>query len=142
MSEQLSDSPVGWVSEHIQRYVDTDGEEGHIWNGVPTLLLTTRGRKSGEQRRTALIYGTDGDRYVLVASQGGAPTHPSWYLNLAADPQVDVQVKDDKFTARARTVSGEERARLWETMAAIWPDYNEYQTRTDREIPVVVLERG
>jgi deazaflavin-dependent oxidoreductase (nitroreductase family) len=142
MSEQLSDSPVGWVSEHIQRYVDTDGEEGHIWNGVPTLLLTTRGRKSGEQRRTALIYGTDGDRYVLVASQGGAPTHPSWYLNLAADSQVDVQVKDDKFTARARTVSGEERARLWETMAAIWPDYNEYQTRTDREIPVVVLERG
>ena len=142
MSDELSDSPVGWVSEHIQRYVDTDGEEGHIWNGVPTLLLATRGRKSGALRRTALIYGTDGDRYVLVASQGGAPRHPSWYLNLAADPQVEVQVKGDKFTARARTASGEERVKLWETMAGIWPAYNEYTQRTDREIPVVVLERG
>ncbi|MEV1011268.1 nitroreductase family deazaflavin-dependent oxidoreductase [Streptomyces sp. NPDC049881] len=137
----MHDSPTAWVADHIRRYVETDGRDGHDWNGVPTLLLTTKGRTSGEWRRTALIYGTDGDAYVVVGSQGGRPEHPSWYLNLAADPEVRVQVWGDRFTARARTATPEERARLWPRMAEIFPQYDEYQSKTTREIPVVILER-
>jgi deazaflavin-dependent oxidoreductase (nitroreductase family) len=138
---QVVDSPRGWVNRHIQRYVATGGADGHEWRpGVPTLLLTTRGRRSGLLRRTALIYGRDGDAYVVVASQGGDPKHPAWYLNLEADPAVHVQVAAEEFDARARTATGEERARLWREMAAIWPAYDDYQRKTDREIPVVVLE--
>jgi deazaflavin-dependent oxidoreductase (nitroreductase family) len=137
---QVIDSPRGWVNRHIQRYVATGGADGHEWQpGVPTLLLTTRGRKSGLLRRTALIYGRTGDDYVVVASQGGDPRHPAWYLNLAADPTVHVQVRADEFAARARTATGEERARLWRAMTAVWPAYDDYQRKTDREIPVVVL---
>jgi deazaflavin-dependent oxidoreductase (nitroreductase family) len=137
----VKDSPTGWVNKHIQKYVETDGAEGHEWRpGVHTLLLTTKGRKSGELRRTALIYQRDGDDYVVVASQGGKPTHPSWYLNLSAEPVVDVQVAADKFQARARTAGPGERDRLWKLMNEVWPDYAEYQKKTDREIPVVVLE--
>src|SRR6185436_4515754 len=124
--------------EHVKRYRETGGEVGHIWNGAPALLLTTTGRKSGEQRTTPLIYGRDGDAYVVVASKGGAPEHPAWYLNLSADPQVELQVQADVFPARARTATPEERARLWGQMARIWPPYDEYQAKTDREIPVVV----
>lgn len=139
-SQQVVDSPREWVNEHIQRYVATGGADGHEWKpGVPTLLLTTRGRKSGLLRRTALIYRRDGDAYVVVASQGGLPRHPAWYLNLDADPRVHVQVGTAEFDARARTATGEERARLWRDMAAIWPAYDDYQGRTSREIPVVVL---
>lgn len=137
----VKDSPTGWVNEHIQKYVETDGAEGHEWRpGVHTLLLTTKGRKSGELRRTALIYQRDGDDYVVVASQGGRPTHPSWYLNLSAEPVVDVQVAADKFQARARTAGPGERDRLWRLMNEVWSNYTEYQKKTDREIPVVVLE--
>ena len=140
-SQQVVDSPRGWVNEHIQRYVATGGADGHEWRpGVPTLLLTTRGRRSGQLRRTALIYGRAGDAYVVVASQGGAPKHPAWYLNLEADPQVHVQVGAEELDARARTATGEERAGLWTEMAAIWPAYEDYQRKTDREIPVVVLD--
>ena len=138
---EVVDSPEGWVKEHIRRYVATGGADGHDWKpGVPTLLLTTRGRRSGKLRRTALIYGRAGDAYVVVASQGGAPEHPAWYLNLDADPAVQVQVRADVFAARARTATGPERDRLWREMAAIWPAYDDYQRRTDREIPVVVLD--
>ena len=141
-SEQVLDSPEGWVAEHIRRYVETNGAEGHEWRpGVHTLLLTTRGRRTGKLRRTALIYGRDGDDYLVVASQGGAPEHPSWYHNLLADPEVQVQVGADKFTARARTAGPEEKPRMWRTMTATWPAYDDYQRKTDREIPVVVLER-
>ncbi|MET8310142.1 nitroreductase family deazaflavin-dependent oxidoreductase [Micromonospora sp. NPDC005173] len=141
-SEQVVDSPQGWVAEHIQRYVETGGAEGHEWRpGVYTLLLTTRGRHSGKLRRTALIYGRDGDGYLVVGSQGGAPKHPAWFLNLLAEPQVEVQVGGETFTARARTATAEEKPRMWSTMAAIWPAYDDYQAKTDREIPVVVLER-
>ncbi|WP_200211254.1 nitroreductase family deazaflavin-dependent oxidoreductase [Micromonospora coerulea] len=141
-SEQVLDSPEGWVADHIRRYVETDGAEGHEWRpGVFTLLLTTRGRRSGKLRRTALIYGRDGDAYLVVASQGGAPEHPAWYLNLLAEPEVQVQVGAEKFTARARTATPAEKPRMWQTMTATWPAYDGYQTRTDREIPVVVLER-
>ena len=127
--------------EHVRRYRETGGEVGHIWNGVPTLLLTTTGRRSGEQRTTPLIYGQDGDRYVVVASKGGAPRHPAWYLNLSAHPGVELQIKDERFRARARTATPNERERLWRRMAGIWPAYDDYQAKTEREIPVVVLER-
>jgi deazaflavin-dependent oxidoreductase (nitroreductase family) len=139
--EEVVDSPTGWVADHIREYTESDGEQGHHWRGVPTLLLTVQGRKSGVWRRTALIYGVDGDKYVLVASKGGAEAHPLWYLNLVANPEVELQVGAEKFTARARTAEGEERARLWDDMAKIWPAYNDYKQKTDREIPVVVLER-
>lgn len=128
--------------EHVDRYRATDGEEGHEWRGVHTLLLTTTGRRSGEDRTTPLIYGEDGDGYVIVASKGGAPKHPAWMKNLEADPSAQVQVGPDRFAARARVAEGEERERLWQRMAGIWPDYDRYQQKTDREIPVVVLERA
>ncbi len=130
-----------WFADHVDRYIATDGEDGHDWNGVPTLLLTTRGRKSGEARTLPLIYGRDGDDVLVVASRGGAPNHPRWYLNLEADPNVEVQVKGDRFHAHARTATPQERPRLWDIVTKVFPDYLEYQTRTTREIPVVVLER-
>ena len=139
MSEVV-DSPVEWVADHTRRYVESGGQDGHEWRpGVPTLLLTTTGRRSGTRRRTALIYGRDTADYVLVASKGGAPAQPEWYLNLDADPQVELQVLDAVVTATARTVTGAERERLWALMRQIWPAYDEYQERTDREIPVVVV---
>jgi proline iminopeptidase len=129
--------------EHVRRYRETGGEVGHTWRkGSKILLLTTKGRKTGEPRTTPLIYESDGDRYVIVASKGGAPQHPGWYRNLAQDPDVEVQVKDDVFRARAQTAEGDERERLWRLAAQQWPDYDAYQQRTDREIPVVVLERA
>jgi len=139
--EEILDSPTGWVARHVRRYVETGGRSGQKWNGTQTLLLTTRGRKSGKLRRTALIYGQDGDRYLLVASNGGARNHPFWYLNLAARPDVQVQVGADRFAARARTAGAEEKPRLWRLMASIWPDYDRYQKRTSRDIPVVIVER-
>jgi deazaflavin-dependent oxidoreductase (nitroreductase family) len=141
--DQIYDSPTRWVNNHIQRYVESDGDDGHEWRpGVPTLLLTTTGRKSGKLRRSALIYGRDGDRYLLVASQGGAPRHPSWYHNLAANPKVEIQVGSETFTAHARPATPDEKPDLWKIMTEIWPDYDSYQTKTDRQIPVVILDRS
>ncbi|TQM81349.1 deazaflavin-dependent oxidoreductase (nitroreductase family) [Saccharothrix saharensis] len=135
-------SPVDWVNEHIRKYVETGGAEGHEWQpGVFTLLLTTTGRKSGKPRRTALIYQPHGDAYVVVASYGGAPEHPAWYRNLEARNEAEVQVRSDVFRARARTATGAERAELWKLMTEVWPAYDDYAGKTDREIPVVVLER-
>jgi len=131
-----------WIKDHLQRYLESDGADGHIWNGVPCLLLTTRGRKTGTWQTLPLIYGKDGDDCVLVASKGGHQQHPAWYLNLDAEPEVRLQVGADKFTARARTAAGTERARLWALMCEIWPQYTDYQTATQREIPVVVLSRA
>jgi deazaflavin-dependent oxidoreductase (nitroreductase family) len=127
--------------EHVRRYRETDGEEGHEWQGTTALLLTTTGRRSGQERTMPLIYQPDGDRYVIVASKGGWADHPGWYYNLSEKPEVEVQVKGDRFKARASTAQGEERERLWKLMTAAWPAYDEYQTKTDREIPVVVLQR-
>ena len=132
----------GWIAEHMKKYLATNGADGHIWNGVPTLLLTTTGSKSGAARTLPLIYGRDGGRYLVVASRGGAPDHPGWYKNLVAQPKVQVQVVADKFPARASSAKGAERKRLWEIMRKIWPAYDEYQTKTSREIPVVILEKG
>ena len=119
--DEVIDSPSEWVAKHIHDYVETDGETGHEWHGVNTLLLTTTGRKSGKQRRTALIYGKDGEDTIIVASRGGHPSHPAWYLNLTENPVVSVQIEADKFSARAHTATPEEKARLWPLMALIWP---------------------
>jgi deazaflavin-dependent oxidoreductase (nitroreductase family) len=137
---EVSDSPVSWVAEHTRRYLETGGRDGHEWRpGVPTLLLTTTGRRSGVKRRTALIYGRDSADFVVVASKGGSPEHPAWYRNLQADPNVEIQVFDKVVPATAHTATGAERERLWALMRQIWPAYHEYQKKTDRQIPVVVL---
>jgi deazaflavin-dependent oxidoreductase (nitroreductase family) len=125
--------------EHVRRYQETDGEVGYIWNGVPALLLTTTGRTSGEPRTNALIFARDGDDYVVVASMGGAPEHPGWYRNLLAHPEAEIQVKAERIRVVARTATDEERPRLWEVVSGPWPNYNTYQERTERVIPVVVL---
>lgn len=141
ISADVEDSPTPWVKEHIRVYTESGGQQGHEWReGVPTLLLSVQGRKSGTWHRTALIYGRDGADYVIVASKGGAPDDPQWYRNLVANPEVALQVGPDVLRARARTAAGDERARLWEAMAQIWPDYDNYARQTAREIPVVVLE--
>jgi deazaflavin-dependent oxidoreductase (nitroreductase family) len=128
--------------EHVKRYRETDGAEGHEWQGTTVLILTTTGRNSGTPRSTPLIYGRDGDDYVVVASKGGADEHPGWYLNLRNDPRVEVQVLADRFRARARVATPDEKPRLWEAAVERWPAYADYQRRTKREIPVVVLERS
>ena len=126
--------------EHVDRYRETGGEVGHEWQpGVYTLLLTTTGRTSGTSYTTPLIYREDGDDYVIVASKGGAPDDPDWYKNLDANPEVELQVGPDVMPATARTVTGGDRDRLWTHLAEVWPQYDEYATKTDREIPVVAL---
>jgi deazaflavin-dependent oxidoreductase (nitroreductase family) len=139
---EVHDSPTEWVADHIQRYVETDGADGQDWQGVTTLLLTTTGRKSGQLRRTALIYGEHDGSYLLVASQGGAPKHPLWYLNLVEHPEVELQVGSDKFSAIARTATDEEKPELWAQMVELFPNYAEYQQKTDRPIPVVICDRA
>jgi deazaflavin-dependent oxidoreductase (nitroreductase family) len=140
--EEALDNAQGWVAEHTRRYVTSNRADGHLWNGVHTLVLTTRGRRSGRLRRNALIYGTDGDAFVVVASYGGAPANPAWYANLAADPDVTVQAGADVFRAVARTAAAQEKERLWPDMVSIWPDFDNYRQKTDRDIPVVLLERA
>jgi deazaflavin-dependent oxidoreductase (nitroreductase family) len=125
--------------EHVRRYRETDGEVGYIWNGVSILLLTTTGRKSGQARTTPLIHARDGDDYLVVASKGGAPQHPQWYLNLAAHASAQIQDRSDHIDVTARTASEDEKARLWAIVTEQWPNYDVYQSRTDRVIPVVVL---
>jgi deazaflavin-dependent oxidoreductase (nitroreductase family) len=138
----MSNPDMLYGDEHVRRYRETDGAVGHIWRrGSKILLLTTTRRTTGKPRTTPLIYENAGDAFVIVASNGGSREHPGWYRNLSKDPRVEVQVLGDVFVAEARTAAGDERARLWELAARQWPAYDEYQTRTEREIPVVVLER-
>ena len=145
ISPQLPD----WIKEHLRNYLASNGENGHMWDAslgggtgmVPTLLLTTTGRKSGEALTLPLIYGRAGKGYVVIASKGGAPAHPAWYLNLQANPAVNVQVKAERFDARARTANGTERAALWQQLVGIYHPYEKYQVAAGaREIPVVVLD--
>jgi deazaflavin-dependent oxidoreductase (nitroreductase family) len=136
-----------WIADHVARYLASNGEDGYMWDAslgggtgmVPTLLLTTVGRKSGRLLTLPLIFGRSGKDYVVVASKGGAPAHPSWYLNLEANPEVSVQVKAEKLTVHAHTANAAERAALWPKMVEIYGPYAKYQTETDRQIPVVVL---
>jgi deazaflavin-dependent oxidoreductase (nitroreductase family) len=139
-SEEVIDSSVGWVAKHVQSYVESNGRRGHRWSGVHTLLITTRGRKTGALHRTALIYGREGDRYVVVGSNGGKRHHPNWFRNLQKTPEVHVQVGPEKFHACARSATADERPRLWGLMTSIWPEYEKYQQKTSREIPVVIIE--
>ena len=148
-NEKLSQGQLpDWITEHLKQYRDNPAQ-AHWWDGsafgghekTPTLLLTTRGRKTGRMLVMPLIYGTDGDRYVLIGSKGGAPEHPAWYLNLVANPVVDLQVADERFKARASTATGAERQRLFDMMTSVYPPFPAYQARTERELPVVVLER-
>ena len=140
-------SQIPWIAEHIQLY-RTDPESAHMWDSaplggpglLPTLLLTTRGRKSGEPRALPLIYGAEGDGYVVIASKGGAPTHPLWFRNLEATPECELQVGAKQVSASARVAEGEERERLWKKMVEIYPPYTDYQKATERTIPVVVLD--
>jgi deazaflavin-dependent oxidoreductase (nitroreductase family) len=125
--------------EHVRRYQETDGEVGYLWNGVPTLLLTTTGHKTRLARTTPLIFARDGEDYLVVASMGGAPRHPYWYVNLTANPKAEIQVGAEHRTVTASTSSAEEKPRLWDIVRAQWPNYDVYQSRTEREIPVVVL---
>jgi len=126
-------------ADHIRRYQETDGEVGYLWNGVPTLLLSATGRRSGTVHTSALIFARDGDDYLIVASYGGAPRHPAWYLNLQAQPSAEIQVKGERIAVTAHTASAAEKPRLWQLVTEVWPNYDVYQTRTDREIPIVVL---
>jgi len=150
MSTHLPAGLPDWIRNHLERYLATDGADGHLWDAslgggtgmVPTLILTTVGRKSGEPRPLPLIYGEVEGGHAVIASKGGAPAHPAWYLNLVAHPEVDVQVKADRFRARARTAEGAEREAIWRQLSTIYPPYTAYQERAgEREIPVVVLER-
>jgi deazaflavin-dependent oxidoreductase (nitroreductase family) len=128
--------------QHVRHYLETDGEYGHDWRkGSSVLLLTTTGHRSGKPRTAPLIYGRAGDAYLVVASNGGSAEPPSWYVNLQHDPEPEVQVLGDRFRARARDATPEERPAMWAEMVSHWPDYDAYQRRTSREIPVVVLER-
>ncbi len=145
----LAPNLPGWMVEHTNRYLSSGGTEGHMYTvtppgyaqmTVPSLLLTTTGRKSGQKFIFPLFYGTDGDSYIVVASKGGAPEHPGWYRNLVANPDVEVQVGTAKIRARARTVTGADRARLWEKALKFWPPYADYAKKTEREIPVVLLD--
>ena len=127
---------------HVQRYLETDGEDGYHWrNGTTILLLFTKGRRSGEERTNALIFRPYGEAFTVVASKGGTDQPPAWFLNLQADPAIEIQIKGERFPLEARVATGEEKPALWAEMAAAWPDYDAYQEKTDREIPVVVLER-
>jgi deazaflavin-dependent oxidoreductase (nitroreductase family) len=138
------DSPVDLSllgEAHVRAYRETNGETGYMWNGAPILLLTTRGRTSGEPRTIAIIFTKYRDSYVIMGSRGGSPTHPQWYQNILADPNVELQVKAEKFAAVARTAASPERELIWKEALKTWPRYDEYQSRTTRQIPVVVIER-
>jgi deazaflavin-dependent oxidoreductase (nitroreductase family) len=127
--------------KHVRVYRETNGEQGYIWNGVPILLLTTRGRKSGEPRTIPIIFTRYQNSFVIIASKGGSPVHPQWYLNILADPNVTVQIKAEVFKAVARTAESPEREVIWLHAVETWPNFDVYQSRTTRSIPVVVIER-
>ena len=134
--------PSSWkpIADHVDRYLATGGADGFEWEGAECVILTTVGRRTGCLRRIPLIRTVDGDRYLLVASMGGAPSHPAWYLNLIADPAVTIQDRDRVYELTARPATAAEKAELWPLAAAQWPDYDDYQARTDRDIPLVICQ--
>ncbi len=141
-NEEVLDSPTEWVAKHIRTYVESGGTSGHKYSGRDSLLLTTRGRKTGKLRRTALFYSRDADRYILVASNGGSRQNPLWYLNPLEEPRVEVQVGKDIFSALARQATEEEKPTLWQIMVKVFPLYEAYQKKANRDIPVVIVERS
>ena len=139
-AEEIFDNPTDWVARHIRRYVESNGEKGHRAYGHDSLLLTTRGHRSGKLRRTALWYVRDGDRYLLVGSNGGSNGDPAWVDNVRANPAVVIQVRGDTFAALARTASAEERPALWKRISSKIPQHARYQLRVGRELAVVIVE--
>ena len=125
--------------EHVRVYRETSGERGYLWNGSPVLLLTTKGRRSGQLRTVPLIFTVYGESRAVIASRGGSPQHPAWYLNLLDEPRVQVQVKGDVYESQARVADAREREQIWAAAVAHWPNYDVYQARTTRQIPVVIL---
>ncbi|MFF1872198.1 nitroreductase family deazaflavin-dependent oxidoreductase [Streptomyces sp. CB03911] len=134
-------SPTGWVADQARRYEESGGTAGTTIQGAPCLLLDHLGRKSGQWRRTVLIYGRDGEDYLVVASLGGADHHPLWYLNLTANPEVRLRVGPERFTATAEELPAEEKARVWPSLVEVFPPYAGYQKKTSRDIPVIRLRR-
>jgi deazaflavin-dependent oxidoreductase (nitroreductase family) len=148
MNDKARDSGLpDWIAQHVELYL-RDPDKGHMWDStavggpglLPTLLLTTTGRKSGRASVLPLIYKKVQDSYVIIASKGGSPSHPAWYLNLVARPDCEIQVAHDRFAVRARTAEGQERESLWRQLVEIYPPYEDYQEATPRQIPVVVLD--
>jgi len=139
-STENKEDILGFMKDHIKRYLATNGEDGHLMNGFPCLVLTTTGKKSGEKRQAAVIYGKHGKNHVIIASKGGSDTPPAWFVNLQANPRAHIQVKADKFDVKMRVAEGTERQQLWDMMTKIFPDYLEYQKKTTRQIAVCVLE--
>jgi proline iminopeptidase len=146
---KLAPNLAQWMIDHANRYIASGGNEGHLFTvtppgysemTVPALLLTTTGRQSGEKFIFPLFYGKTAGSYIVVASKGGAPEHPGWYRNVLANPEAEIQVGTKKLKVRARTATGAERAELWEKALKFWPPYADYQKKTEREIPVVVLD--
>lgn len=137
-----------WVKSHVTLYIESEGKDGHMWDSaiaggtgpIPTLLLATTGKRSGQDRTVPLIYSETDGGYVVIASRGGSPTHPDWYFNLVADPKVTIRVATEVYEATARTATSEERDALWQQMVDVYPPYNDYQNRAERQIPVVVLD--
>ncbi len=148
MEEVFKVGGAGWDKQHLESYLKTDGAVGHYadfsqFGGpekTPCLILEVTGRKSGAPQRVPLIYGKDGNGFVIIASKGGAPEHPAWFLNIEAHPELKFQVADKKYRGKARLAESPERERLYDMMAKIYPPYVEYQKKTERRIPVVVLE--
>src|SRR5882757_461760 len=137
---EIRDSPRRFAEKHIQRYLDSNGTDT-LWHGVPSLLITTLGRKSGMKRRTGLIYREYQDGYIVIASQGGEPSHPSWFRNVQANGFVELQVGPEVFDAEVTVTSGAQREELWNLMVDMWPEFEAYQARTERRIPVLLLRR-
>jgi len=146
---KIPESMPKWMADHMRRYLDSNGADGHLWDSapvggpgpLPTLLLSTKGRRSGETQTLPLLYGKTPTGYVIIASKGGAPKHPGWYLNLVDEPNVRLMVGPEKLNAVARLATAEERPGLWAQMASMYPPFTDYQAKTERQIPVVVLER-
>jgi deazaflavin-dependent oxidoreductase (nitroreductase family) len=135
-------APGSWdfAAEQVERYEASGGRDGGDLEGVPVVILTTVGRRTGKLRKAPLMRVSDGERYAVIGSKGGMPTHPEWYLNLLAEPEVTLQDGDRARRYRGHVAEGDERAEWWARAAATWPDYDEYTTRTERRIPVVVLD--
>jgi proline iminopeptidase len=147
---KLAPNMPKWMTDHVDRYLSSGGTDGHMYTinlpnsptlTVPSLLLTTTGRKSGQKYLFPLFYGRAGDGYFVIASKGGAPEHPGWYRNIQANPEVEIQVGTAKMRAKARVATGAERTKLWQQGVGFWPPYADYQKKAGaREIPVVVLD--
>lgn len=134
--------PYAPMQDHIQRYRETNGVDGHEFGGCYCLLLDTIGRKSGETRTVAVVYGQSGDDFIIIGSKGGSPTPPQWYLNLMASPSVNIQVKDKHYSVEARLASDTERPALWSIMTEAFADFNDYEKKLGRQLPVIVLSRA